>query len=329
MSNPPRVSVVLAVCNGARHLERSLASMAGQTFADFELVLIDDGSSDSTPDILSAFERSEPRAIVVRQENRGLTASLNRGIAIARGSYIARQDADDISLPERFGRQVAFLDAHPDVAAVGSGADVIDGSGAVIGTLTTVCAPDSVKRGLMTLRATPVHGSMMMRREALVAAGGYREAFRYGQDYDLWLRLVSRSAIDNLPEVLYRWRMDRGAVYSTRRIEQLKYAGLALGFAHERLAFGDDSYESFRGCGGDMDRFNAQYRLGGRVHAIWGELLLRGVGNSRVVRSHFRRALGRGFFRPWPAFLCGWTHLGLPWPGGKPLSVAEENDAHA
>ena len=329
MSDRPLVSVVLAVYNGARHLERSLASVTGQRFTDFELIVIDDGSTDGTADILSALQRSEPRAIVVRQDNRGLTASLNRGIAMARGTYIARQDADDESLPERFERQVAWLDAHPSVAAVGTRADVIDGSGAVIGALATAGGQQAVKRGLMTLRTTPVHGSVMMRTEALRTVGGYREAFCLCQEYDLWLRLISRFEIDNLPDTLYRWRMDRGAVYATRRTEQLKYAGLALGFAHERAACGQDSCESLEGYDGDLDGFNARYPLGGLVHAIWGELLLRGVGNSRVVRAHFRRALQRGHVRPWPVFLLGWTHLGLPWPGGRPLTVPDERDAHA
>jgi len=329
MSSPPTVSVVLAVRNGARHLESALGSVIAQRFSDFELVVIDDGSTDSTSEILTALQRTEARAVVVTQNHRGLAASLNRGIAMARGTYIARQDADDISLLERFERQVAYLDAHPSVAAVGTRADVIDGAGAVVGALRVACGPQAVARGLMTLRTTPVHGSMMIRAAALKAAGGYREAFRVGQDYDLWLRLIGRFEIDNLADTLYRWRMDRGTVYASRRAEQLKYAGLALAFAHERVACGQDSYESLRGHDGDLDGFNAQYHLGGQVHAMWGELLLRGVGNSRLVRFHFRRALRCGHIRPWPVFLLGWTHLGLPWPGGRALSVPDEGDAHA
>ena len=323
------MSVVLAVYNGERYLEASLQSVRDQSFRDFELIVVDDGSTDGTPAILSALQRSEPRAVVVRQENRGLTESLNKGMTLARGAYIARQDADDLSLPGRFERQVAFLDDRPHVAAVGTGTDVIDRSGRVVGALCVARSAPAVKRGLLALRGTPVHGSMMMRRSALEATGGYREGFPVGQDYDLWLRLSSRFEIDNLSDVLYQWRLDRDGVYATRRATQLKYAGIALAFARERASVGGDSYELLRSCDGDLDQFVARYRLGPFVHAIWGELLLRGLGNSVRVREHLRRATFGGYIRVWTLCLLGWTHLGLPWPGGRPLALADAGEDRA
>jgi glycosyltransferase involved in cell wall biosynthesis len=319
----PRVSVVLAVYNGERHLEASLRSILDQTFRDFELVVVDDGSTDGTAQILSAVARSDERAVIVPQENRGLTASLNRGIALARGAYIARQDADDLSRPERFERQVAYLDGHPSVAALGTAADVIDGSGTIVGRLGAAVGAAAVRRGLLTLRSTPVHGSMMMRKSALAASGGYREAFRVAQDYDLWLRLSSSDEVDNLPDAFYQWRLDRDSVYATRRMTQLKYAAIALAFARERAATGGDSYGLLERCDGDLDRFAARYRFGAFVHALWGELLLRGLGNSSRVRSALRQAALGGDLRPWTLCLLAWTHLGLPWPGGKPLAVTD------
>ena len=319
----PKISVVLAVHNGERHLEDSLRSILNQSFADFELIVVDDGSTDRTPEILSALQRSDPRAVVVRQENRGLTSTLVRGIGLSRGTYLARQDADDISLPGRFDRQVAYLDAHPSVAALGTSADVVDESGAIVGTLVAARGAQTVRRGLLTHRKTPVHGSMMMRKDALASAGGYREAFRMCQDYDLWLRLSSRFEIDNLSDVLYQWRLDRQNIYATRRATQLKYHAVAAAFARERAADGVDSYDLLKSCDGDLDRFVEDFRLGGLVHATWAELLLRALGNSAVVREHFRRALLRGHIRPRTVCLLGWTHLGLPWPGGRPLAVQD------
>ena len=321
----PKISVVLAVYNGERHLEDSLRSILSQSFADFELIVVDDGSTDGTPEILLALRRSDPRAVVVRQENRGLTASLVRGIGLSRGTYIARQDADDISMPGRFDRQIAYLDAHPSAAALGTSADVIDESGAIIGCLTAACGAQAVRRGLLTHRKSPVHGSMMMRKGALESAGGYREAFRMCQDYDLWLRLSSRFEIDNLSDVLYQWRLDPQSIYATRRATQLKYHGIAAAFARERAADGGDSYDLFKNCDGDLDRFVERFGLGGFVHATWAELLLRALGNSPAVREHFRRALLRGHIRPRTVCLLGWTHLGLPWPGGRPLVVQAVN----
>jgi glycosyltransferase involved in cell wall biosynthesis len=321
----PRISVVLAVCNGERHVEASARSVLAQRFEDFELIVVDDGSTDATPDILSALQREDPRVVIMCQENRGLAASLNRGIAMARGIYVARQDADDISLQDRFERQTAFLDQYPSVAAVGSSADVIDRSGAVVGALHALRGPGAVRRGLLTLRSTPVHGSMLMRTSAIRAAGGYREAFPVCQDYDLWLRLSSRFDIDNIPDVLYQWRLDSEGVYNARRATQLQYAGIALAFAHERTAEGRDSYDALERSQGDLDGFVSHYRRGPFVHAMWGELLLRGLGNSGRVRRYLRRALLGGWIRPWTLVLCGWTHLGLPWPGGRPLVLTEAN----
>lgn len=317
---------MLAVCNGERHLEGSLRSILEQSVPDFELIVVDDGSTDATPEILSAVQRGDPRVVIVRQENRGLSASLNRGLGLARGDYVARQDADDISLRDRFERQTAFLDAHPAIAAVGSSADVIDRSGAVVGALTAACGAPAVRRGLLALRKTPVHGSMMMRKSAVQAAGGYREAFRVCQDYDLWLRLSEQFAMDNVPDVLYQWRLDRDSVYVTRRATQLKYAGIALSFARERAAGRADSYELLERCNGDLERFAARYGFAAFVHATWGELLCRGLGNSTAVREHFRRALIGGYIHPRTVCLFVWTHLGLPWPGGRPLSLAEGSD---
>lgn len=321
MTLAPSISVVLSVYNGQQHIGAAVSSILDQTLTDFEVIIIDDGSTDETPRVLADVQRADPRVRVVRQENRGLTASLNTGLGLARGRFIARQDADDTSLPGRFARQLAFLEGHPSVAAVGSSADVLSGSGATVGALAAVVGPAAVRHGLRTLRTTPVHGSIMMRREAVQAVGGYREAFRVGQDYDLWLRLSSRFDMDNLPEVLYQWRLDRGSVYTTRRALQLKYAGIALAFARERVVHGADSCDLLTRCDGDLDAFAAEYRLGAALHASWGELLLRGQGNSAGVRAHFRRALGGGHLRPWTVFLFGWTHLGLPWPGGRPLAA--------
>jgi glycosyltransferase involved in cell wall biosynthesis len=325
----PKISVVLAVYNGERHLDNALRSILNQSFTDFELIIIDDGSTDGSPDILSALQRADPRAVVVRQENRGLAASLNRGLELARGAYVARQDADDISTADRFERQAAFLDAHPSIAAVGSSADVIDRCGAVVGALTAATGAQAVTRGLLTLRTTPVHGSMMMRKDAVLAAGGYREAFRVAQDYDLWLRLSDRLEIDNLPDVHYQWRLDRDNVYTARRATQLRYAGIALALARERAADGGDSYELLELCDGDLDQFASRYRLGAFVQATWGELLLRTMGNSARVREYFRHAARGGDVRPRTLALLAWTHLGLPWPGGRPLQLSKRAEESA
>jgi hypothetical protein len=200
---------------------------------------------------------------------------------------------------------------------------VIDDDGAIVGALTAESGSDAVRRALWSLRSTPVHGSMMIRRSALSAVGGYRTAFRFGQDYDLWLRMSAEAEIDTLPEALYRWRLGAAGVYATRRAAQLKYAGLALVFARERVASGSDAYDLLEACGGDLDRFASQYSMGSSVYAIWGELLLRGLGNSRAVRDYLRRAVFAGDRRLRTLCLLAWTLFRLPWPGGRPIVAPE------
>ena len=163
---------------------------------------------------------------------------------------------------------------------------------------------------------------MMLRRSALDAVGGYRAAFVAAQDYDLWLRLSERFSVDVLPAVLYRWRLSASGVYSRRRAEQLHYAGIARTFAAERAAFGSDSYDAFVQCGGDFARFAAEYRLAGRLHALWGELLYRATNDSALARRHFGRAVKYGHRAPRTLALLAWATLRLPWPGGRPLRAA-------
>lgn len=314
----------MAVYNGERYLEESVLSVLGQSFTDFELIAVDDGSTDRTPDMLAHLSRKDPRIVVIHQENRGQTPSLNRAIGVAKGDYLARQDADDVSMPQRFERQLRFLNGHPSVGAVGTATEVIDQHGHVIGVFPTRHGVGEVRRALLTVKATLVHGSVMMRRHALEAVGGYRDAFQVSQDFDLWLRMGERFDLDNLPEMLCRWRMNPEGVYVARRATQLKYGGVALAFARERRIYRDDSYEQLRQSEGDLDAFAARYRMRGLLYSLWGELLLRGLQNHAIGRSHLRRALLNGFIRPRTLCLLCWSLLGLAWPGSPPLSTSAQ-----
>ncbi|MBI2495602.1 MAG: glycosyltransferase family 2 protein [Candidatus Omnitrophica bacterium] len=267
----PRVSVIVAVHNGQRHLEASLACVLRQTFSDFELMVVDDGSTDRTPEILSRLSDEDSRLRVIQQEHRGQTASLIRAMRVAQGAYLARQDADDLSHPERFERQLRYFDAHPSVGALGCATEIIDEEGRVLGVMPMRHGIARVRRGLMTLKATMVHSSIMMRRQTYEAVGRYREVFCVSQDTDLWLRMVQRYDVDNLPERLVQWRVSRDGVYTSQREKQLKYGGVALAFAHERARFGEDSYDLLARVGGDLEAS----RTGPRLCAAQDSLLLR------------------------------------------------------
>jgi len=201
----PLVSVVLPVCNGAADLPVAIDTILKQTFADFELIAINDGSSDGTAAVLDGLR--DPRVQVIHQDNMGLAAALNRGIARARGRYVARQDHDDWARPTRLEKQVAFLEANPDCALVGTRAEIW------VGDRKTRRVHDhptgNAALQFELLFDNPfVHSSIMLRKSALITVGGYTtdRSRQPPEDYELWSRLARHFEVANLPERLTIYR---------------------------------------------------------------------------------------------------------------------------
>ena len=235
----PRVSVLMPVRNGAQWLALAIDSVLAQAFADFELLLIDDGSTDRTPDIVADYAGRDQRVRPVRQDALGLVAALNRGIAEARGDLIARLDADDLAKPARLMRQVAAMDANLRLNLLGSWAERIDGAGKPIGTLTPPTDPHMLRDTLA--RTNPfIHSSVMVRTEAVRRAGGYRAAFEAAEDYDLWLRLSEQGGIAIIAEPLILYREHGGNVTVRKAARQLFSARLASRAAAARGSVGVD-----------------------------------------------------------------------------------------
>jgi glycosyltransferase involved in cell wall biosynthesis/radical SAM superfamily enzyme YgiQ (UPF0313 family) len=231
-TNKPRVSVLMSVYNGERFVREALQSIYSQTYQDYEVVIVDDGSTDRTPDILTQMKDS--RTVIYRNaENMGLTRSLNMGLRLCRGDYVARMDADDVSHPCRLEQQVRFLDGHPDCLVVGTWCYRIDVDGQIVGHWRPRTASEEVRTRLMTANAV-AHGSAMIKRAALVEVGGYDEMYECAQDYDLWLRLSERGDIRNLPEQLYGLRSWPQAISTRRKTEQEAFAARARDAARKR-----------------------------------------------------------------------------------------------
>lgn len=238
MSSAPAVSVIMAVYNEAEHLPATLESIRQQTFTDYELIIIDDGSTDKTWQIVESLER--PRLRTHRNlPNRGQTASLNLALTLSSGKYIARHDAEDSSDPTRFEKQVRYLDRHPDVALVGSLVDWVDSTGSSIRHFEYPTEHDDIVERLKTKNSFG-HGAVMFRREALGKVGAYREEFQLAQDYELWLRLSEKFKVANLPETLYRMRFSTRMSSVARNAEQNAYAALARQLAAERREAGGE-----------------------------------------------------------------------------------------
>lgn len=201
----PVVSVLMAVYNGAQYVRLSIESVLNQDFRDFELIIVDDCSTDDTAAIIAAY--TDPRIVYIRNErNLGQTPSLNVALRAARGPMLSRIDADDVFLPGKLKRQYEFMTAHPEIAVCGTAAMRIDADGAETGVNRLPSAELDVR--FRALRTVPVvHVSVMMRAGPVREAGGYPERYRYAADFALWSTLMRQShAITNLPDVLVQYR---------------------------------------------------------------------------------------------------------------------------
>jgi glycosyltransferase involved in cell wall biosynthesis len=203
------------VHNDRRFVGRAVASVLAQTFRDFELLVLNDASTDGSIEVVEGFRDTRLR-IVRNASNIGLAKTLNVGLAAAEGELVARMDADDISEPTRFERQIAFLDANPSVALVGTWARWIDEDDRPFTAIQFPTDPADIERRLMEENCI-FHPSVMFRRRPIQQLGGYSVAAPLSQDYDLWLRLSEHHALANLPEHLVRYRVHRGQV-SFRKI---------------------------------------------------------------------------------------------------------------
>lgn len=201
----PTVSILLSAYNAERFLEEALESLLGQRFRNFECIAVNDGSSDGTAEMLDRAAARDHRFRIVHQRNSGLIASLNAAAALAQGKYLARMDADDISLPERLQRQVDFLDTHPKIALLGGAVEFIDSSGKSLGHSSSPTEHEEIFVDLLD-RNPFWHPTVMMRREAFFACGGYRNVLA-AEDYDLWLRMAERFELANLSDEIVRYRV--------------------------------------------------------------------------------------------------------------------------
>lgn len=202
--NNPLVTVFMAAYNGEAYIEKAIQSVLSQSFTDFELLIINDGSTDRTLDIIHQF--TDPRIRLVHNDgNKGLTFTRNRGIEEAKGQYIAILDCDDIALPDRLQTQIRFLNAHPEIAICGGQAIAIDESGEQTGNLNVIAGDKDISPELV-FHNTFINSTLVIKRSAMLEAGGYRD-YSPAEDYDLSYRISLRHPVANLSEVLVYYRL--------------------------------------------------------------------------------------------------------------------------
>ena len=243
----PKISVIMPAYNAEKYIKEAMDSILNQTYGDFEFIVLNDCSRDRTEEIILSYE--DDRIVYVKNEqNMGVAATLNKGLGLAKGDYIARMDADDISMPERFAQQVAALDANPKLAVLGTNTEIFNENGTIC-TGWSATNPDQMKVDLL-FSCGLAHPSVMMRRQVIQAMGGYDLEFEGMEDYDLWCRVAEEHDVSTLPQILFRYRVHGAQVTKNpsekymQRLRSLKLRQLA------QLGISPDSAGVDRFCAG-------------------------------------------------------------------------------
>lgn len=216
-----KISVIMSVFNNEEYLNESIESIILQTYKNFEFIIVDDASTDQTSGILKEWLSKDRRIkVITNKENMGLTKSLNRAIQIAGGEYIARQDGDDVSLPERFEKQIEFFQKNPEIKILGTFGYIIDKQGDILGKEILSTSFQTIKKEFIK-RNPLMHTSVMIKKEVIDKVGGYDETFKTSQDYELWSRLLRTVKGDNVPLFLVKKRYHLNMISIKKDRDQL------------------------------------------------------------------------------------------------------------
>ena len=305
----PIVSVVMPVYNSEAYLTDAVDSILGQTFADWELICVDDGSSDGSLQVLRRYERADPRVRVLTRPNTGVTRARNDGIAVARGSYIAAMDSDDVALPERLNRQVDYMESHPECVGLGAAVKVVGPDLKPISDEPKPLDHETIDSQTLAGSGFAIREPVaMFRAEAVRQLGGYRVEIFAHQDTDMYLRLAEIGRLANLPDTLLLYRLRRGSINRTQRELQGKYRSKVLRDAliRRKLPVGPDiadrkqvsiQCDNGSGCwaGWSHDAFNGGYLNTARWYA-WRAIRSEPLAVSSwkaVFREYFRNPPSR------------------------------------
>ena len=276
MNRNPAISVILPVYNAEAYVREAVESILAQTFTDFELIAINDGSTDGGGAILRELAARDTRIVLIERPNDGLVSALNDGVESARAELIARMDADDVAMPERFALQHARMVEEPELAVLGSFFNIIEKDGSIIQLYNDIpLTPAEARSASADGGFLVAHPTVIMRRDAVLKAGGYRKACRHAEDYDLWLRMIDLGYdIANLPQPLLNYRKHGANVSVVHEETQGRSVILSL-LAHEmRKHWGVDPLEGFEEINAEsfqtfMNRIPPDLKLKGVFFWAW------------------------------------------------------------
>jgi len=283
MTDPPFVSVCMPVYNTERYIAEAVESILAQTYRNFEFIIADDGSTDRSLAILERYAARDMRIRLSSSPNAGYLVRLNEMLHEARGDFIARMDADDVAMPERFSRQIDFLDAHPEVVVVGSRVLAIDSDGDPIAEFCTAQDHEEIDRAHLDIQGGFInHPVAMIRTDAIRTVGGYRADYWPGEDVDLWLRLAEIGRLANMPERLLKFRRHLESISHAPQTRQHERCQAAAIDARRRRGLPAPHWEPAEKNDHATDQ---QVHL--RTWAWWAL----GAGNLRTARKYALKSL--------------------------------------
>jgi glycosyltransferase involved in cell wall biosynthesis len=306
----PIVSVVMPVYNSEAYLADSIGSILAQTFTDWELICVDDGSRDGSLEVLRRYECAEPRMRVITRPNTGVTRARNDGIGVARGRYIAAMDSDDVALPERLRRQVDYMECHPECVGLGAAVRIVGPD------LMPICdEPKPLDHETIDQLALAGCGAAilqpvaMFRTEAVREIGGYRDECFTHEETDLYLRLAEIGRLANLPDIMLLYRQRLGSINRTQRALQRQYGRKIVRDAHIRRGMPVDPDIA------DSKQASIQSDNGRGSWALWSHYAFNG-GYRNTAQRYAWRAL-----RSEPLAVPSWKAVLRPYlrtPPSKP-----------
>ena len=241
------ISVIMPVYNAQRYLKEAIESVLNQTYPHFEFIIVDDGSTDRTLELLQQYEKKDSRISIINRPNTGIVGALNDGIRAAQGDFIARMDADDIALPDRFSRQLERIQSDPDLVILGTNFCFIDASGNIVKSGNVPRDHEGIDENILKGNGGAIiHPTAMMRKDILMNVGGYREEAQFTEDLDLYHRLSRVGRMANLDEVLFKYRIHFNSVNATRFMIRQKTFFWVMKEAYNArgLAFNENSIDS-------------------------------------------------------------------------------------
>ena len=297
--NEPRASVLLPIYNAENFLGEAIESVLKQTWTDFELLLLNDGSTDNSTKIIEKYCVQDKRCRHLAWENVGLVETLNRGIGAAKGGVLFRMDADDVCSSDRFEKQIQFLESNPNCVAVGSRVLLIDPDGMPILEMGAMASHEEIDAGnLSGVGSVMCHPAVAMRRDAAIKIGAYRAEYKHAEDVDFFLRMGEIGRLANMSQVLLKYRQHLGSIGYAHRALQVTSTFAAIAEARRRRGLASNDFQQNTVCDTASPTLVEVYRK-------WAWWAL-SAGNTTTARKYAKLALLNGIFdwHNWKLFAC-------------------------